>query len=76
MFMTFLLFQSNLYVVLAREKNPKNSIHRDLFETKKTKQKTPRPSAVFHGPYGAWIGLQTNRFSQMPQKRHLPKISS
>ena len=30
MFVTFLLFQSNLYVVLARGKGPKNSVHRDL----------------------------------------------
>ena len=42
MFMTFLLslFQSNLYVVSARGKDPKNSIHRDLFRTKNHKQKT------------------------------------
>ena len=33
MFMTFLLFQSNLYVALACGKGPKNSIHRDLFKT-------------------------------------------
>ena len=30
---TFLLFQSNLYVVLARGKGPKNSVHKDLFKT-------------------------------------------
>ena len=47
MFVTFLLFQSNLYVVLARGKSPKNSVHRDLFKTKTTKQKKPRPPAVF-----------------------------
>ena len=47
MFVTFLLFQSNLYVVLARGKSPKNSVHRDLFKTKTPKQKKPRPPAVF-----------------------------
>ena len=48
--MTFgiiLLFQINLYVVLARGKGPKNGVHRDLFKTKKPKQKTPQtPSYV------------------------------
>ena len=34
MLVTFLLFQSNLYIVLACGKGPKNSIHRDLFKTK------------------------------------------
>ena len=29
MFVTFLLFQSNLCVVLAREKGPKNCVHRN-----------------------------------------------
>ena len=42
MFVTFLLFQSNLYVVLARGKGPKNSIHRDLSKTKNPKQKICR----------------------------------
>ena len=42
MFVTFLLFESNLYVVLAREKGPKNSVHRDLFKTKNPKQKVFR----------------------------------
>ena len=60
MFVTSLLFQSNLYVVLAREKGPKNSVHRDLFKTKNPKQKTPRPPATFYPPYGAWTGLQPN----------------
>ena len=40
MFVTFLLFQSNLYVVLAHGKGPKSSIHGDFFITKKPKQKT------------------------------------
>ena len=40
MFLTFSLFQSNLYVVLACGKGPKNSVHRDLFKTKSPKQKT------------------------------------
>ena len=60
MFGIFLLFQSNLYVVLARGKGPKNSVHRDLFKTKKTLNKSPRPPAAFYGPYGVWIGLQSN----------------
>ena len=43
MLMIFLLFQSNFYVVLARGKGPKNSIYRNLFKTKKPKQKTSDP---------------------------------
>ena len=76
MFVTFLLFQSNLYVVLARGKGPKNSIHRDLFKTKNHKQNLPKPSAAFYTPYSGWVGLQPNWFFQMPKKRHLPKICS
>ena len=76
MFVTFLLFQSNFYVILARGKGPQNSVHRDLFKTKNSKHKTLRPPAAFYAPYGVWRGLQPNSFSQMPQKRHLPKISS
>ena len=60
MFVTFFLFQSTLYVVLAHGKCPKNSLHRDLFKTKDLKQKTPRPPAAFDAPCGAWIGLQSN----------------
>ena len=60
MFVTFLLFQSNLYVVLAHGKCPKNNIHGDLFMTKKPKEKNPRPPAAFYMPYGAWIGLLPN----------------
>ena len=49
MFVTFLLFQSNLYVVLARGKGPKNSVHRDLFKTKTPKQKKKQiPSCILH----------------------------
>ena len=33
MFVTFLLFQSNLYIVLASGKGPKNSVLRDLLNT-------------------------------------------
>ena len=40
-FVTFLLFQSKLYVVLAYGKGPKNSVQRDLFKTKNPKQKNP-----------------------------------
>ena len=57
MFLTFLLFQSNLYVVLARRKGPKNSVHKDLLKTKNPKQKIPRPPAASYGPYDAWVGL-------------------
>ena len=50
MFVTFLLFQSNLYVVLARGKGPKNSVNRDLFKTKTPKQKKKKqiPSCILH----------------------------
>ena len=75
-FVTLLLFQNNLYVVLARGKVPKISVHRDLFKTKNPKQKNPTHSAAFYAPYGAWIDLQPNRFSEMPQQRHLPKFFS
>ena len=44
MFVTFLLFQSNFYVILARGKGPQNSVHRDLFKTKNPKHKTLKPS--------------------------------
>ena len=37
MLVTFLLFQNNLYIVLARGKGPKNNVHRDLFKTKNPK---------------------------------------
>ena len=57
MLVTFLPFQSNLYVVLASGKGLKNSVHRDLFKAQNPKQKNPRPSAVFYAPYGAWIDL-------------------
>ena len=47
MLVTFLLFQSKLYIILARGKGPKNSVHRDFFKTKSPKQKTPQtPSCV------------------------------
>ena len=48
-----------------------NSIHMDL-----SRQKTHRPQGAYYTPYGAWIGLKPILFSQMPQKCHLPKISS
>ena len=76
MFVTFLLFQSNLYVVSARGKEPKISVHRDLFRTKIPKRKNIQTHSCFYAPYQAWIGLQPNWFSWMPQKHHLPKISS
>ena len=47
MFVKFLLFQSNLYIVLARGKGLKNSIYRDLFKTKNPKQKKPDPNLRF-----------------------------
>ena len=48
----FLLFQSNLYVVLARGKGLKNSVQRDIFHTKN------RLLAASYPPCGAWIDLQ------------------
>ena len=36
MFVTFLLFQSNLYVVLACGKGPKNSVQIEIFSRQKT----------------------------------------
>ena len=59
MFVTSLLFQSNLNVVLAPGKGPKNSVYRDLFTTKNPTQKI-RPPAAFYAPYSARIGLQPN----------------
>ena len=41
MFVTFLLIQSSLYVVLARGKVPQNSVHWDLFKTQNKKTQTP-----------------------------------
>ena len=46
----------------------------EIFSRKHPQQKTPNPQ--FYAPYGACIGLCPNWFFQMPQKRHLPKISS
>ena len=60
MFVIFLLFQSNIYLVLAHGNGPKNSVHRDFSNTTNPKQKLPRPSTVFYMPYGSWIGLQPN----------------
>ena len=60
MLVTFLPFQSNLYVVLERGKGPKNNVHKDLFKTKNPKQKKPRTPAAFYAPYNAWISLQPN----------------
>ena len=47
MFLIFLLFQSNLHVVLACRKSPINRVHREL---KKPKQKNLRPPAAFYRP--------------------------
>ena len=41
-----LLFQSNLYIVLALGKGPKNSVHRDLFKIKNLKH-PPDPQLHF-----------------------------
>ena len=41
-----------------------------------SRRKALRPSPALYTPYGVWIGLQTNRFSKIPRKHHLPKISS
>ena len=58
-FVTLLPFQSNSYIVLLRQKGPKNSVCRYLFKTKSPKQKSRRLPAVIYAPYGVWIGLQS-----------------
>ena len=50
MFVTFLLFQCNLHVVLAHGKGPKNSVHRGLFKTKNPKQNTQDSKLCFTYP--------------------------
>ena len=45
--LTYSLFQSNLYVVLASGKGPKNSVYRDIFKIKSPKQKLPDPQLCF-----------------------------
>ena len=47
MLVTFLLFQSNIYVVLVCEKGPKNSVHRDIFKTKTLNKKSPDSQLYF-----------------------------
>ena len=47
MFVTSLLFQSNLNVVLAPGKGPKNSVYRDLFTTKNPTHKKWDPQLRF-----------------------------
>ena len=46
-----------MYIVLACGKGHKNNAHRDLFKSKKPKQKNPRPPAAFYTSYDACIGL-------------------
>ena len=41
MFLIFLLFQSNLHVVLACGKSPINRVHRELKKPKQKKSQTP-----------------------------------
>ena len=41
MLVTFSLFQSNLYLVLAHEKGPKNIVQRDLCQTKYLSKTSP-----------------------------------
>ena len=48
MFVTFLLFQSNLYIVLACKKGPKNSIHRYLLRQNALNKKPQTPSCILH----------------------------
>ena len=56
MFVTFLLFQRNLYVVLACGKGPKNSAHRYPFKTKTPSMFAPRPPQTScHVLHGTWI---------------------
>ena len=74
MFVIFLLFQSSFSVVLARGKGPKNSVHRDLFKTKNPKQNPQTQICVLRAL--RCVDRPSADFSQMLQKRHLPKISS
>ena len=47
MFVTFLLFQSNIYLVLAHGNGPKDSVHRDFFSTKKLNKPPLDPQLCF-----------------------------
>ena len=47
MFVTFLLFQSNIYLVLAHGNGHKNSVHRDFFSTKKLNKPPLDPQLCF-----------------------------
>ena len=49
-YLTLLLCQSNLCIVLAHGKSPTNSIHKDLFKTKTPKQKPHWFPATFYMP--------------------------
>ena len=56
MFVTFLLFLSNLYIVLPCGKGPENSAHRDLFKTKNPKPNLPDPGLCFtHFTMCGWV---------------------
>ena len=75
MFVTFLLFQSNFYIVLVHGKVLKIAFI-EILVRQKTLNKEPLEPNLFYLPYGAWIGLDSNRFSQLPQKFHISKIFS
>ena len=55
-FVTFLLLQSNLHIVLACGKGPKSSPHQDLSITKNRKQKIPGTQLSLD----PWLGFQPN----------------
>ena len=75
MFVTFLLFQSNFYIVLVHGKVLKIAFI-EILVRQKTLNKEPLEPNLFYLPYGAWIGLDSNSFSQLPQKFHISKIFS
>ena len=65
-FVTFLLFQRSLYVVLARRKGPKNNVHRNLFKTKDPKIFQGVPRDLPSSPQGSAMDLL--RSSQHPPR--------
>ena len=70
----FYYFKARINSIFPYGKAPISNIHRDLFKTKHPKQNMVRPQAAFYMPYGVWIGLQPNWFSQMSQNVIFPKF--
>ena len=60
-FVTFLLFQSNLYVVLARGKGPKNGVHKGHLKTKNP----PTPPPPLHTHTHTHIHTHTHTHTQL-----------